>query len=111
MAFKKDYCVFRKTEYNNRVIRSFKDRETKKVFERQFSKKFPQDIQESAYRKLAMIYSANKLSDLRAPPGNHLEKLKGDRAGQHSIKINDQWRVCFEWHEDGAYKVEVLDFQ
>jgi proteic killer suppression protein len=93
--FNKGYSVFRKTEYIIQVTRSIKDRETKKVFERQYSKKFPQDIQKSAHRKLAMIYSAKKLSDLRAPPGNHLEKLKGDRAGQHSIKLNDQWRVCF----------------
>jgi proteic killer suppression protein len=92
------------------VIRSFKDPETEKVFHRHFSKKLPPDIQEAAYRKLAMIHSANKLLDLRSPPGNHLEKLTGDRAGQHSTKINDQWRVCFNWQNDEAYNVEITDY-
>jgi proteic killer suppression protein len=92
------------------VIRSFKDPETEKVFYRYFSKKLPPDIQMAAYRKLAMLHSARKLLDLRSPPGNHLESLKGDRSGQWSIRINDQWRVCFEWEDDGAYNVEITDY-
>jgi proteic killer suppression protein len=92
------------------VIKSFKDEETEKIFRRERSKRLPTDIQDTAYRKLAMIHSANKIIDLRSPPGNRLEKLGGDRAGQWSIRINDQWRICFEWQNGDAYNVEITDY-
>jgi proteic killer suppression protein len=92
------------------VIKTFKDRETEKIFLRRWSNKLPPDIQATAYRKLAMIHSAKDLLDLHSPPGNHLEKMKGDRAEQHSIRINNQWRICFEWREGDAYQVEILDY-
>ena len=82
----------------------------KKVFCRKFSKKLPQSIQAKAYVKLALINSAADLSFLRVPPANRLEALSGDRAGQYSIRINDQWRVCFEWHEGEVYNVEIVDY-
>lgn len=92
------------------MIRSFKDAETQKVWERQRSKRLPEDLHRTAYRKLAMIHSAKSIQDLRSPPGNRLEKLKGARDGQQSIRINDQWRICFEWHNDDAYNVEITDY-
>ena len=92
------------------MIRSFKDDETRKVFERRWSSKFPGDIQKTAYRKLAMLHSAQELLDLQSLPGNRLEKLKGDRAGQYSIRINDRWRVCFEWRDLDAINVEIVDY-
>jgi proteic killer suppression protein len=92
------------------VIKSFRDQETQKVFSRQRSRKLPPDIQQVAYRKLRMLSNAQTLADLRIPPANRLEKLAGDRAGQYSIRINDQWRICFEWHDGGAYKVEIVDY-
>lgn len=92
------------------MIRSFKDPETRKVFERRRSKKLPADIQDTAYRKLVMIHAAKTIRELRKPPGNHLEKLKGDRTGQWSIRINDQWRIGFEWKNDDAFDVEITDY-
>ncbi|MBS3965911.1 MAG: type II toxin-antitoxin system RelE/ParE family toxin [Truepera sp.] len=92
------------------MIKSFRDQETQKVFSRQRSRKLPPDIQQVAYRKLRMLSNAQTLADLRIPPANRLEKLAGDRAGQYSIRINDQWRICFEWHDGGAYKVEIVDY-
>jgi toxin HigB-1 len=92
------------------VIKSFKDEETEKIFRRERSKRLPTDIQDTAYRKLAMLHSANKIIDLRSLPGNRLEKLGGDRAGQWSIRINDQWRICFEWQNGDAYNVEITDY-
>jgi proteic killer suppression protein len=92
------------------MIRSFKDNETEKVFNGRFSKKLPQDIQRIAERKLILIHRSFTLNDLRVPPSNHLEALKGTRKGQHSIRINDQWRICFEWREDGVYDVEITDY-
>ena len=92
------------------VIRSFKCKETERVFSRKISRRLPHDIQQVALRKLRMLNRAATLSDLRASPANRLEKLRGDRAGQYSIRINDQWRVCFEWHEDDAYEVEITDY-
>jgi proteic killer suppression protein len=73
-------------------------------------KGFPSNVLRSAQRKLAMIHEANRLEDLLAPPGNRLEALKGDRKGQHSIRINDQWRVCFIWSDGGAEQVEIVDY-
>jgi proteic killer suppression protein len=92
------------------VIKSFKSVETQKVFARQRSRKLPPDIQQTALRKLRMLNNATSLNDLRIPPANRLEKLSGDRAGQHSIRINDQWRICFEWREGDAYGVEIVDY-
>jgi proteic killer suppression protein len=92
------------------VIRSFASKETEKIFNRQRSRKLPPDIQQVALRKLRMLNRAVTLNDLRVPPANRLEKLSGDREGQHSIRINQQWRVCFEWREDDAYNVEIVDY-
>ena len=92
------------------MIREFKDRETEKVFHGQFSKKLPQNIQRTAERKLIMLDNAQTLNDLRIPPANRLEALSGKRSGQHSIRINNQWRICFEWQEDGVYATEIVDY-
>lgn len=92
------------------MIRSFKCKETEKIFTREYSKKFPHSIQRSALRKLRMLNRANNLSDLTNPPGNRLEALKGVRKGQMSIRINDQFRICFKWHKDDAYNVEIVDY-
>ncbi len=92
------------------MIRSFKDKETEKVFNGRFSKKLPQSIQRIAERKLIMLHRSVRLNDLRVPPANRLESLQGDRAEQQSIRINNQWRICFEWREDGVYDVEITDY-
>jgi proteic killer suppression protein len=92
------------------MIKSFKDKETEKIFNRQVSRKLPGDIQQVALRKLRMINRAIRLNDLRVPPNNRLEKLKGNRSGQYSIRINDQWRICFIWEEPDAYDVEIVDY-
>lgn len=92
------------------MIRTFKDKETRKVFDGRFSKKLPLAIQPIAERKLIMLHRSFNLNDLRIPPSNRLEALKGNRHGQHSIRINDQWRICFEWREDGVYDVEITDY-
>jgi proteic killer suppression protein len=92
------------------MIRSFASKETVKVFRRTYSSKLPTDIQQLAYRKLRMLHNARSLTDLRVPPGNRLEKLKGERAGQYSIRINDQWRICFEWQDGDAHQVEIVDY-
>lgn len=92
------------------MIRTFEDDETERIFHRQFSRKLPQSIQSVALRKLRMLNNAATLNDLRIPPANHLEKLGGERSGQYSIRINDQWRICFEWRGNDAYKVEITDY-
>ena len=92
------------------MIKSFKDNETEKVYGREGSNKLPRDIQQVALRKLRMINNAKNLNDLRIPPANRLEKLRGDREGQYSIRINDQWRICFTWQEGDAYDVEITDY-
>jgi len=92
------------------MIKSFKCKETEKIWNEKFSKKFPNDIQKGALKKLLMIEAANYLSDLKIPPKNHLESLKGDRQGQHSIRINDQWRICFKWLDNHAFDVEIIDY-
>jgi proteic killer suppression protein len=92
------------------MIQSFRDRETEKVFRREGTRRLPRDIQRMAQRKLAILDAAESLQDLRVPPGNRLEKLSGERNGQHSIRINDQWRVCFRWRELDAYDVEIADY-
>ncbi len=85
------------------MIKSFKDKETAKIFSRQRSRKIPNDLQQIAYRKLRILHNATNLMDLKIPPANRLEKLKGDRLGQYSIRINEQWRLCFEWYNEDAY--------
>jgi len=92
------------------MIRSFKSEETQKIFQRQRSRWFEQGMQEIAYRKLRMLHNAYTLNDLRVPPANRLEKLKGDRIGQHSIRINDRYRLCFKWQDGDAFDVEIVDY-
>jgi proteic killer suppression protein len=92
------------------MIKSFSCKETKKLFNREFSRKLPQDIQRAARRKLEILDAAEVLQDLRIPPSNRLEKLSGDRKGQYSIRINDRWRICFEWRRGDAYNVEIVDY-
>ena len=92
------------------MIRSFRDKETEKLFLRERSRKFGENVQRVALRKLAILDAADSLQDLLIPPGNRLEKLSGDRAGQHSIRINDQWRICFRWNEGDAEDVEIVDY-
>ena len=92
------------------MIRSFKDPEAERIFGRERSRKLPQTIHRSALRKLLLLDAADSLADLRVPPGNRLEKLSGDRKGQHSIRINDQWRVCFRWKNSDAVEVEIADY-
>ena len=92
------------------MIKTFKCKETEKIFNRNFSKKFPQNIQRVALRKLRMLNRAEILNDLKVPPANRLEALRGDRKGQHSIRINDQWRICFTWNNGEVNDVEIVDY-
>ncbi len=92
------------------MIKNFADKETKKVFKQIFSKKFPQSIQHTALRKLILIDNAERLEDLWVPPGNRLEALSGDREGQYSIRINDQYRICFSNEGNSFYDVEIVDY-
>jgi proteic killer suppression protein len=92
------------------MIKSFRSKETARIFKRLRSTRLPQDIQQVSYRKLRMLNNAVTLDDLRIPPANRLEKLSGDRAGQYSIRINDQWRICFEWIDGDAHNVEIVDY-
>ncbi len=92
------------------MIKSFRDRETEQIFQGQFARRIPKEIQRIAARKLAMIEAVTHLDTLRVPPSNRLEKLKGERAGQHSIRVNDQWRICFVWRDGDAYDVEITDY-
>jgi toxin HigB-1 len=92
------------------VIRSFRDTESEKIFNRHFSRKLPQDVQRLALKKLLLLDAADTVEDLRVPPGNRLEKLYRDREGQHSIRINDTWRICFRWDDGGAFDVEIVDY-
>jgi len=91
------------------VIKSFKSAEAQKIFRREYSRKLPQNIQQRAFARLNALDAAARQDDLRLPPSNHLEALRGGRAGQHSIRINQQWRVCFVWN-DGAEDVEIVDY-
>ncbi|MFI5143044.1 MAG: type II toxin-antitoxin system RelE/ParE family toxin [Thermoanaerobaculales bacterium] len=92
------------------MIRSFSDSETQRVFGRKGSRRLPATVQRATLRKLAMLDAAEILNDLRVPPGNRLERLHGDREGQHSIRINQQWRICFRWRDGDAYEVEIVDY-
>ena len=92
------------------MIQSFRCKETEKVWKGKSSRRFPADIQRSALRKLTQLSAAESVNDMRVPPGNRLEALKGGRAGQHSIRINDQWRICFVWKDGHAHEVEIVDY-
>lgn len=92
------------------MIRTFGDRETENVFGRESRTRFAQAVARAALRKLLILDAAETLADLRIPPGNRLEKLIGNRAGQHSIRVNDQWRICFRWQDGDAYEVEIVDY-
>ncbi len=92
------------------MVKSFACAETETIFHGGWSRRLPGQIQSVAERKLTYLHGAARLDDLRVPPGNRLEPLKGDRAGQHSIRINDQWRICFRWEAADAYDVEIVDY-
>ncbi len=92
------------------MIKSFRSSETEKLFLRQRLSRFPPNVHRIALRKLLLLDAAERLEDLRIPSGNRLEKLTGNRQGQHSIRINDQWRICFRWSEGDAYEVEIADY-
>ena len=92
------------------MIKSFADRDTEALFQRQRVRRSPADLLRSMLRKLVAVDAAEALDDLRVPPANRLEKLKGDRAGQYSIRVNDQGRICFRWKDADAYEVEIVDY-
>lgn len=92
------------------MIKTIKCRQTKKIFDMENSTKLPKEIHQRAYIKLLMLNNAMSLHDLRIPPSNQLEKLSKDRVGQHSIRINDQWRICFKWVDGDVYDVEIVDY-
>ena len=92
------------------MIKSYRDADTEAVAKRERLRRFPADIQRRAQLKLMVLNSARNLDDLRVPPGNRLEALSGNRKGQHSIRINDRWRICFSWRRGDAYDVEVVDY-
>jgi proteic killer suppression protein len=92
------------------VIRSFRDRDTERLLNRQKIRRLPADLHRAALRKLLILDAATSLDDLKVPPANRLEKLLGDRRGQHSIRINDQWRICFRWSSGDAFDVEIVDY-
>jgi len=92
------------------VIRTFADKRSKAVFENERVKRLPREVTVVAQRKMYRIHTAGQLEDLTVPPGNRLERLRGDRNGQHSIRINDQWRICFRWEDGHAYDVEIVDY-
>jgi toxin HigB-1 len=98
------------SRYRLAVIRGFRDRDTERVFERRVIRRWSVELQRTALRKLRMLDAAQTLDDLRVPPGNRLERLRGERAGQHSIRINQQWRICFRWRSGDAYDVEIVDY-
>lgn len=92
------------------MIKSFRDKETEKTFNRYFSGKLPQNIQNIARKKLLILDAVTEIEDLRVPPGNRLEALKDDRKGQYTIRINDQWRICFKWKDGDSCGVEITDY-
>ncbi len=98
------------SRYVCEVIRSFRDTATERLWSRQRAKRLDPRIERAALRKLVMLDAAESLEDLRVPPGNRLELLRGDRAGQHSIRINQQWRICFVWTDAGPQNVEIVDY-
>ena len=92
------------------MIKSFGDRDTERLFARESVRRYPAELRRAMLRKLVAVDAAEGLDDLRVPPGNRLEKPRGDRAGQHSIRVNDQWRVCFAWRDGDAYDVSIVDY-
>ena len=92
------------------MIKSFRDRETERIWQGEVLRRFPAAIQNAALGKLRMVNQAKSLSDLKVPPGNRLEALRGRRRGQHSVRINDQWRICFVWRAGAAHNVEIVDY-
>ncbi|HUZ19934.1 MAG TPA: type II toxin-antitoxin system RelE/ParE family toxin [Acidimicrobiales bacterium] len=92
------------------MLRSFRDKDTERVWLRQRSRRLDEPTQRAALRKLLILDAADALSDLTVPPGNRLEKLRGDRAGEHSIRVNQQWRICFRWTAAGPEDVEIVDY-
>lgn len=102
--------MYRYTCYYRDVIRNFKDKDAKAIFERNRIKKFPAALAQRAFEKLIMLDAAERIDDLRLPPGNRLEALGGERKGQWSIRINDQWRICFRWENANAADVEICDY-
>jgi len=98
------------TYYHGDMIKSFKGGVSESIWQRHYVKKFPDDLHKMARRRLGFLEDAMDLADLRIPPGNRLEALKGDRAGQYSIRINDKWRVCFRWIDGNAFDVEITDY-
>lgn len=92
------------------VIKSFRGKDAEMIFARTYVRGVAREIQRVVYRKLVQIHAATMLDTLRIPPGNRLEALKGDRAGQHSIRVNDQWRICFRWREGHAHDVDLVDY-
>ena len=102
--------IYTENGYNKNMIYTFADRETEEIYNQKFSKKLSQSIQSIALRKLIMIDNVQSLEDLRVPPANHLEKLDGDRKGQYSIRINDQYRICFKYDGNNFYDVEIVDY-
>ena len=92
------------------MIKSFADRETERLFDGEFSRRLPEDIHRRSRLKLEIIDAAKDLRDLQSPPGNMLHALHDDRSGQHAIRINDQWRICFRWHDGNAHEVEITDY-
>ena len=96
--------------YTRCVIRTFASQDAQRLFHGRFARRLAQDIQRAAQRKLRQIHQAEELSDLASPPGNRLEALKGNRAGQYSIRINEQWRICFVWRDGDTYDVAIVDY-
>jgi toxin HigB-1 len=92
------------------VIHTFADRDTERLFAREPVRRYPADLRRTMLRKLVAVDAAEQLDDLRVPPGNRLEKLRGDRAGQHSIRVNEQWRIRFRWKDGNAYEVAIVDY-
>ncbi|MHB8512059.1 MAG: type II toxin-antitoxin system RelE/ParE family toxin [Actinomycetota bacterium] len=92
------------------MIQSFRDRDTARLFQREQVRRFGPEVHKAALRKLRMLDAAVRLDDLRVPPGNRLERLQGNRSGLYSIRINDQWRICFRWREENAHDVEIVDY-
>ena len=91
------------------MIKSFADPDTERLFRRERVRRYPAELLRAMLRKLVLVDAAEQLDDLRVPPGNRLEKLRGDRAGQHSIRINDRWRICFRWQDGDAFAVQIVD--
>ena len=92
------------------MIKTFRDPETERVWKEERSRRIPTSLRKTALKKLQIVNAAGALGDLALPPGNRLERLRGDREGQHSIRINDQCRICFEWRDGNAYQVEIVDY-